>query len=201
MDLKIKKDLFFLFLCFHTFIIIDTHFYGILFIDNRGDKMNIGIAADHRGYRLKQKLLKYLTHLGYDTKDLGTTSRDAVDYPDFAFALGNAVINQEIDLGIAICGSGIGISIACNKVKGIRCAKVDSILEAKLARLDNNANVLALNGSMPVYKAKDLVDAFLKTEFSNFERHQKRIDKITDYELSKKRSHKSKKEEETGNEC
>lgn len=158
--------------------------------------MNIGIVSDHRGYKLKQKLIKYLLKIGYDVKDLGTTSIDPVDYPDFAFILGESVVKNEVDLGIAICGSGIGISIACNKVKGIRCAKVDSILEAKLAKLDNNANVLALNGSMPTYKAKDLIDAFLKTEFSSLERHQRRIDKITDYETLKKRTRKTKKEEE-----
>lgn len=149
--------------------------------------MNIGITSDHRGYHLKKKIVKYLLHTGYDVVDLGTNnSKDAVDYPDMAFSLGNEVVKGTIDFGIAICGSGIGISIACNKVKGIRCAKVDSITEAKLARLDNNANILALNGTMPTFKAKDIIDAFLRTDFSNLPRHQRRIDKIALYEQSKK---------------
>lgn len=163
--------------------------------------MNIGIVSDHRGYRLKQKLITYLRYRGYDVLDLGTTSKEAVDYPDYAFLLGKAVVSKEVELGIAICGSGIGISIACNKVKGIRCAKVDSILEAKYARLDNDANIIALNGSMPVFKAKDLLDAFLKTEFSKLERHQRRIDKITEYETPKRKSRTIKKEEVEKDEC
>lgn len=164
--------------------------------------MNIGIASDHRGYHLKQKLLKYLMHVGYDVIDLGTNnSKDSVDYPDMAFHLGEEVVKGTVDLGIVICGSGIGISIACNKVKGIRCAKVDSIIEAKLARLDNNANVLALNGTMPTFKAKDIVDSFLRTEFSNLPRHQRRIDKITEFENQKKSTRKKKVKEETNDEC
>lgn len=164
--------------------------------------MNIGITSDHRGYHLKKKLLKYLMHIGYDVIDLGTNnSYDAVDYPDMAFALGEEVSSGKMDFGIVICGSGIGISIACNKVKGVRCAKVDTITEAKLARLDNNANVLALNGTMPTYKAKDIVDAFLRTDFSALPRHQKRIDKITQYEQPAKTTRKRKVKEETKDEC
>jgi len=155
--------------------------------------MNIGIASDHRGYLLKEKLLIYLYKKGYNIIDFGTTSKESVDYPDFAFLLAEAVNDKTIDLGIAICGSGIGISIACNKVKGIRCAKVDSIFDAKLARLDNNANIIALNGSMPSYKAKDIVDTFITTKFSGLERHQVRIDKISSYEKPKRTRKKKKK--------
>ncbi len=158
--------------------------------------MVIGLASDHRGYRLKQKLLKYLTKIGYDTIDLGTDRTAPVDYPDFAFLLGEKVVSGEVSVGIAICGSGIGISIACNKVKGIRCAKVDSINEAKSAKLDNDANILALNGSMPTFKAKDIVDTFLKTAFSGLERHQRRIDMISDYETPKRKMRKKDDEEE-----
>jgi len=160
--------------------------------------MNIGIASDHRGYLLKEKLLIYLYKKGYNIIDFGTTSKESVDYPDFAFLLAEAVNDKTIDLGIAICGSGIGISIACNKVKGIRCAKVDSIFDAKLARLDNNANIIALNGSMPSYKAKDIVDTFITTKFSGLERHQVRIDKISSYEKPKRTR---KKKEEKSDEC
>lgn len=160
--------------------------------------MNIGIACDHRGYPLKEKLSIYLYKKGYNIIDFGTSSKEKVDYPDYAFMLSEAVVDKTVDLGIAICGSGIGISIACNKVKGIRCAKVDTPKEAKLARLDNNANIISLNGTMSTYKAKDIVDVFLKTPFSGLERHQQRIDKIESYE---KKNRKRKKKEGTIDEC
>ena len=88
--------------------------------------MKIGIASDHRGYNLKAKLIKYLSKKGYEAIDYGTDSSESVDYPDFAFKLGEEYNKESFDYGIAICGNGIGISIACNKVKGVRCAKVDS---------------------------------------------------------------------------
>ncbi len=144
--------------------------------------MKIAIASDHKGYHLKVTLTSYLVKKGYEVIDLGTDSVISVDYPIYAFNLCKKVARKEADFGIAICGTGIGISIACNKVKGIRCAKVDNIKEAELTRLDNNANVLALNGSMMSYKAKDIVDVFLKTKFSNSERHIKRLKMIEDYE-------------------
>lgn len=152
--------------------------------------MKIGIASDHRGYKLKGKLLNYLRKKQIEVEDFGTTGTDSVDYPNFGFRLGEAVVEGEIDLGIAICGSGIGISIACNKVDGIRCAKVDTPKEARQTRQDNAANILALNGSMPTYKALDIVDAFLKTKFSKEERHMRRIKQIADYE--KERANKQK---------
>lgn len=144
--------------------------------------MKIAIASDHKGYHLKVALTSYLVKKGYEVIDLGTDSVISVDYPTYAFNLCKKVASKEADFGIAICGTGIGISIACNKVKGIRCAKVDNIKEAELTRLDNDANVLALNGSMMSYKAKDIVDVFLKTKFSNSERHIKRLKMIEDYE-------------------
>ena len=125
--------------------------------------MKIGIASDHRGYKLKAKIVAYLQKKGVEVDDVGTFSTESVDYPVYAFKLSTSVVEKNVDLGIAICGSGIGISIACNKVKGIRCAKVDSVKEAKLCRLDNDANILALNGSMPTYKALDIIDAYLNT--------------------------------------
>ena len=129
--------------------------------------MKIGIASDHRGYVLKTKLIKYLEKK-YEVVDYGTDSdKEIVDYTKYGFILGEAVRDDEVAFGIAICGSGIGISIACNKVKGVRCAKVDSIKDAKLTRKDNDANIMAISGTTKLYKAKDLVDAFLKTKFSN----------------------------------
>lgn len=144
--------------------------------------MRIGIVSDHRGFDIKAKLTKYLTKKGYDVFDYGTNSKTSVDYPDYAFILGQKYNEGAFDLGIAICGTGIGISIACNKVKGIRCAKVDCIKEAKLAREHNDANVISFNASKFMFEIKDMVDAFLKTPFSQVERHINRIDKISKYE-------------------
>ncbi|MFA5407304.1 MAG: RpiB/LacA/LacB family sugar-phosphate isomerase [Bacilli bacterium] len=144
--------------------------------------MRIGIASDHRGYKLKQKLTKYLKKKCYDVIDYGTNSIEKVDYPDFGIMLGEAYANQKIDYGIAICGNGIGISIACNKVKGVRCAKVDNEKEAKMARLHNDANIIAIGTNKFFFEDKDIIDAFLKTQFSQIERHHQRIQKISDYE-------------------
>lgn len=142
--------------------------------------MKIGIASDHRGYKLKQEIIKNLNN--YEFVDYGTNSEESVDYPDFGFLLAENVASQNVDYGVAICGSGIGISIACNKVKKIRCAKVSSIEEAKITRIDNNSNIIAFSADVSVKDAISYVKIFLETEFSNIERHQKRIDKITKYE-------------------
>lgn len=144
--------------------------------------MKIGLASDHRGFDLKNTLINYLKKKNFEIVDYGTNSTESVDYPKFAFTLGEAIINKEVDFGIVICGTGIGISIACNKVKGIRCAKVDNAKEAKHTREDNDANILALNGAMPVYRAKDIVDVFFSTDFSNLEKHIRRINQISEYE-------------------
>jgi len=138
----------------------------------------IGIASDHRGYKLKQKLTKYLTKKGYTVIDLGTDGKASVDYPVYGFKLGIAVADIDVDKGIAICGSGIGISIACNKIKGVRCAKVDNVKEVKYARKDNDANVIAISGDMLTFRAKDIVDAFLNTQFTNLDRHKRRIEML-----------------------
>lgn len=144
--------------------------------------MKIAIANDHRGYKVKNKLIKYLNKKGNHVIDLGCNSDIPVDYPTYGIILGEKIANEEADLGIAICGTGIGISIACNKVPGIRCAKPANTKESKLSRLHNNANVLALSASMPYYKILDIVDAFIYTDFSHIERHQERINLIEEYE-------------------
>lgn len=144
--------------------------------------MKIAIASDHRGYPLKTELIKYLSKKNYEVLDYGTNSTISTDYTDYAFPLGESVASKEVDYGIVVCGTGIGISIACNKVKGVRCAKVDNVKEAELTRIDNDANVLALNGTMPLYRAKDIVDVFFSTNFSNLEKHIRRINKISEYE-------------------
>lgn len=144
--------------------------------------MKIGIANDHRGYKLKTKIIPYLLKKGYEVEDYGALSTESVDYPDYGILLGEKVRDKEVDFGIAICGSGIGISIACNKVRGVRCAKVNNPKEAKLTRLDNNANVIALSETLRVFEAKDIIDAFLNTKYQPEERFERRIDKITKYE-------------------
>jgi len=144
--------------------------------------MKIGIASDHRGYELKKVLLDYLKRKKFDVIDYGTNSNLSADYTEFGFKLGEAVSSKEVDYGIAICGSGIGISIACNKVKGIRCAKVNNTKEAYLTRKDNDANILALSASTPKFRAKDIVDRFFSTEFANIDRYINRLKQIDSYE-------------------
>ncbi len=145
--------------------------------------MKIGIATDHRGVKQKEKLINYLTKKGYDVLDYGTNDDYSVDYPDYAFLIGEKVKEGAIDYGILICGTGIGMTIACNKVKGVRCAKVDNVKEAMLSRQHNDANVLTLSSSMSVIKMKDILDVFLKTDFSNEKRHIARIEKIDNYNV------------------
>ena len=143
--------------------------------------MKIAFASDHRGYELKEYLKKHLK--GYDIVDLGTNSKESGDYPDYAFKLGEYVVKNNC-LGLVICGSGIGISIACNKVKGIRCAKVNSIKDAIYTKKDNNANVISLSASINKERAIKIVSNFIKTKFSEEERHIRRINKISEYERS-----------------
>ena len=119
---------------------------------------------------------------GYNIIDYGTDSDDSVDYPDYAFKLGKRLQTKDIDLGIAICGTGIGMDIALNKVKGIRCAKASNEEEAILARSHNDANALALSAKISSDIAKDIVDKFINTNFSNDKRHIERIQKIKEYE-------------------
>ena len=144
--------------------------------------MNIGIASDHRGYKLKSKLIKYLKLKGCNVVDYGTDSEVSCDYPDYAYKLCSGIKSGEVNLGVAICGTGIGISIACNKINGIRCAKVSSSHEAHMARLHNDANIVAFGEATLTFIAKDIIDEFVTTKFSNGERHIKRIEKITNLE-------------------
>lgn len=144
--------------------------------------MKIGIVSDHRGYDLKNKIIKNIKNIEF--VDLGPNSKESIDYPDYAFKLCEKIINNELDLGIAICGSGIGMSIACNKVKGIRCARVTTIKDVKVTRTDNNANVIAFSSEINFNKIKRMIEEFINTPFSNDERHNRRINKISEYELT-----------------
>ena len=143
--------------------------------------MKIGFASDHRGYQLKKELIEELKD-SYEIVDFGTNSTESTDYPDYAFKLGEAINNKVVDYGVAICGSGIGISIACNKVKGIRCAKVSNIEEVIATRIDNDSNVIAFGEKMPFETAIELIKTFVETETSNEEKHVRRRNKIKEYE-------------------
>jgi ribose 5-phosphate isomerase B len=138
---------------------------------------DIAIACDHAGLPLKEALKAALPDVKW--LDLGTNAPDSVDYPDFANKLAIALADGEADKGVLICGSGIGISIAANRHSHIRCALVHDVTGARLSRMHNNANVLALGARLTgVEVAKDAVQAFLATDFEGG-RHQKRVDKLT----------------------
>ena len=141
--------------------------------------MKIGIASDHRGVILKEKIKKYL-NADYQVIDYGTNSIESVDYPQYAYKIGEAIKDKKIDRGILICGTGIGMSIACNKVRGIRCAKINDLEEAILARSHNNINVIALGEKTQNYK--EIINAFLTTDFSNEEKHRRRVEMIDNYD-------------------
>ena len=144
--------------------------------------MVIGITNDHRGLKAKQFLTEYLTNLGYNVIDYGTDSEEPADFPDYAKKLGLGVLNNEVNLGIAICGTGIGMSIALNKMIGIYCAKVSTPSEASLAKAHNNANVMAISEEMNEETMKEVVTKFIETPFSNIDRYKIRNDKIKDIE-------------------
>ncbi len=142
--------------------------------------MKIALACDHGGLALKNKITEYLAANGYEAVDFGTTTDCSCDYPDFALAGAEAVARGECDRGIFVCTTGIGISIAANKVKGIRCALCTDATCARLTREHNDANVLALGGGIVgVNLALDIVKTFLETPFSGLEKHSRRIQKIS----------------------
>lgn len=126
--------------------------------------MKVGLVADHRGYKLKEVLKLYLQEKGYEIIDLGTNNFERVDYPLLAESLCKKITEKEVDYGIALCGTGIGMSIACNKVNGIICGKVSTIKEAKLCKEHNNCNVIAMSGKINKIKAKIMVTKFLKSK-------------------------------------
>src|SRR5882724_10572487 len=145
-------------------------------------KPRIAIGSDHAGFSLKESIRKYLEEAGYLVNDQGTGSENSVDYPDFGKAVGERVASKKADLGIAVCGSGIGISIAANKVPGIRAALAHDVITAQLAREHNDANVLALGTRIVTPAAAlEMVQTFLETPFAGG-RHQRRLDKITQIE-------------------
>lgn len=138
--------------------------------------MKISIGSDHGGYELKEKVKAHLTELGHEVVDCGTDGLASVDYPEFGHKAAEAVASGACERGIVICTTGIGISIAANKVHGIRCALCTDTTMARLTREHNDANMLAMGaGIIGEFTAMDIVDTFLATEFSNGERHKRRI--------------------------
>ena len=144
--------------------------------------MKIGIANDHGGVEVKKELVKYLVLQGYQIKNYGTDSDAPVDYPIYAFKVGEAIKNGEIDTGILICKSGIGMSIAANKVPGVRCAKIETKEDAIVTREHNHSNVIALSARTPIEELKQIVKSFIETEYSNDERHVRRVQMMDTYD-------------------
>ncbi|NLV49192.1 MAG: ribose 5-phosphate isomerase B [Clostridiales bacterium] len=142
----------------------------------------LAIASDHGGFALKSEIIRHLEELGVEYRDYGTFTDESVDYPVYAEKAARAVVSGECDRGIVICGTGIGVSIAANKVRGIRCALCCDSYSAEMSRQHNNSNVLALGGRVtgPGLALK-IVDVFLNTEFSGG-RHARRVDLISDIE-------------------
>ena len=145
--------------------------------------MKVALGCDHGGINLKPVLIDYLEKKGIEYKDFGTFDKASTDYNEYAEAVANAVKDGEFDKGILICGTGIGMSLVANKVKGIRCAHCHDVFSAKMTRLHNDANMLAM-GERVVGPGLmvEIVDAFLSTEFSGDERHLRRVNKIKDLE-------------------
>ena len=145
--------------------------------------MKIAMANDHGAYTYKLEIKKMLEQEGYTVIDCGTNSEESVDYPDYAKACAEKVLSKEADLGIVLCGTGIGISMAANKIKGIRCGLCTNTTMAHLTREHNDANILALGQrTTGIETCKDIVHTFIKTPFSNGERHKQRIEKISELE-------------------
>jgi ribose 5-phosphate isomerase B len=155
--------------------------------------MKIAIGADHAGYELKEKLKQRLAQQGVQVVDEGTVSNESVDYPDFARKVGEDVAGKKADLGLLVCGSGVGMAIAANKVPGVRAANVSNVEEAGLSREHNDANVLSIGARfLDEAKAMTIVDKFLATPFAGG-RHQRRVDKITEIEREEIQAHAGEK--------
>ena len=141
--------------------------------------MKIAIGCDHGAFALKNKFVAHLEAQGHEVKDFGTYTTSSCDYPDFAGAAAKAVASGECDKGVVLCTTGIGVSISANKIKGIRCALLSDVCSARLTRLHNDTNMMAIGaGIVGENLALEILDTWIGTEFSGEERHQRRIDKM-----------------------
>ena len=141
--------------------------------------MTIAIGCDHGALELKNKLVAHLSAQGHELSDFGTHTLDSCDYPDFAAPAARAVASGACEKGIVLCTTGIGVSITCNKIDGIRCALLSDVMSARMTREHNDTNMMALGaGVVGQMLALEIVDTWLGTEFSHNERHQRRIDKV-----------------------
>ncbi|MEF3244973.1 MAG: ribose 5-phosphate isomerase B [Caldisericaceae bacterium] len=146
--------------------------------------MKIAIGSDHAGFRLKEIVKNFLLTEGFEVEDVGTFTEESVDYPDYAFKVASLVSSGEYPFGILICGTGIGMSISANKVKGIRAALCNDLFTARFSREHNDANILCMGGRVVGEEvAKEIVKTFLSSTFQGG-RHKRRVDKISDYESS-----------------
>jgi len=144
--------------------------------------MKIALGADHGGFRLKEEVKEYLMEMGHEVTDFGTYSSDSMDYNEPAVLVAEAVSKQEFERGILICGTGVGMSIMANKVHGIRAALVHDLFTAKATRLHNNSNILTMGGRIiGTDLALAIVEVWVNTEFSQEERHERRVNKINKY--------------------
>ncbi len=144
--------------------------------------MKVAVGCDHRGFAIKQKIVELLRRLGHDVHDFGTSSGEAVDYPDFALEVARAVAESRADRGILICGTGIGMSIAANKIRGVRAAPCHDDITAELSRRHNDANIMCLSADLLGERLIDrMIETWLKTEFEGG-RHARRVDKIKQIE-------------------
>ena len=141
--------------------------------------MKVAIGSDHGGFALKEQIVAHLKERGYEVEDFGTHTTDSCDYPDYGVLAAKAVADGTCDKGIVVCTTGIGISMAANKIKGVRCGLCHDVTTARLTREHNDANVLALGGGfIAPFLGLEMVDVFLTTPFSNEEKHIRRIDKV-----------------------
>ena len=141
--------------------------------------MKIAIACDHGAFDMKNTIVAHLEKKGYEVKDFGTYTPDSCDYPDFVAQAAKAVASGECERGIVLCTTGIGVSIAANKINGIRCALLSDVMSARITREHNNTNMMAIGaGVVGQILALEIVDTWLAAEFSHGERHQRRIDKV-----------------------
>jgi ribose 5-phosphate isomerase B len=142
------------------------------------EKLRIAVGGDHAGFALKEKVREYLASRGFEVEDAGPSSADSVDYPDFAEKVAERVASRKADFGVLMCGTGLGVAIAANKVPGIRAATCNDTLSAHFARAHNDANILAMGGRLiDVATAQEVLDTWFSTPFEGG-RHQRRVDKI-----------------------